>query len=130
MATKLKNLRVHEVSLVKRPANPAAQVLLAKSDDGEGAWEPCEDCPSPKTCKANGGCAAEVRRRGRAALRRAGERATTELRKSLTPFARHDEGAAEQAAERAAALAKSDHHPLLRATAARAAELLSLRRGR
>lgn len=59
MATKLKKLRVHEVSLVNRPANPGADILLVKADDGKGEWKPCEDCPSPKTCKANGGCAAE-----------------------------------------------------------------------
>lgn len=127
MATKLRNLKVREISLVNRPANPGADILLIKAA-GASSWKACQDCPSAETCKTNGGCAAEVGRRGRATLRREAERRSAEITKSLSSVAQHDADAATVAMEQAAALAKSDAHPLAKAAAARKAELLQLRR--
>lgn len=59
MATKLRKLKIDEVSPVVRPANQGADILIIKADDEGGAWKPCDDCPDSKVCKAKGKCMGE-----------------------------------------------------------------------
>jgi hypothetical protein len=56
MATRLKKLRLNEISLVGDGANPGARVLLYKSED---EFKPCADCKDPKGCAIKKGCAVD-----------------------------------------------------------------------
>lgn len=54
MATRLKKLRLNEISLVGDGANPGARVLLYKSED---EFKACDECKDPKACALEKGCA-------------------------------------------------------------------------
>jgi hypothetical protein len=115
MATKLRKLKIAEVSLVRRPANPAAHVLLHKS----AGWKPCSDCPAQSSgggaCEKAGRCMGELPARGAAALRRRAQA----VAKAAQPGSR---------AEAVAELCKSDD-PLTREIGRRSAELARIAKG-
>lgn len=100
-STRLRRLRVTELSLVPEPANAAARVVLrkqratppggaglvalAKARASAAAFKPCSDCPSRPTCRSARACAIEtparlaVRKTGGAGLVEAARRRAAEL---------------------------------------------------
>lgn len=55
MAKIIKDMQLDEISLVDDPANPEANVVIAKAKNG-GGFKPCADCGDEAACRKAGKC--------------------------------------------------------------------------